>query len=42
MSRCDLLVDTTGAALWTTPEIAEILDANETVHARAGDKSHIF
>ena len=25
MEICDLVVDTTGAALWTTPEIAEIL-----------------
>ena len=26
METCDLTVDTTGAALWTTPEIAKILD----------------
>jgi uridine kinase len=26
MQMCDLVVDTTGAALWTTPEIADILD----------------
>jgi uridine kinase len=26
MEVCDILVDTTGAALWTTPEIKEILD----------------
>jgi len=25
MAVCDLLVDTTGAALWATPEIARIL-----------------
>jgi uridine kinase len=25
METCDMVVDTTGAALWTTPEIAEIL-----------------
>jgi len=25
MQACDLVVDTTGAALWATPEIAEIL-----------------
>lgn len=25
MEMCDLVVDTTGAALWTTPEVAEIL-----------------
>jgi uridine kinase len=26
MAACDMTVDTTGAALWTTPEIAKILD----------------
>ena len=26
METCDMTVDTTGAALWTTPEIAKILD----------------
>ncbi len=26
MEICDILVDTTGAALWTTPEIAQLLD----------------
>jgi len=26
MAKCDIVVDTTGAALWTTPEIAAILD----------------
>jgi uridine kinase len=26
MEVCDIVVDTTGAALWTTPEIKEILD----------------
>jgi phosphoribulokinase len=26
METCDLLVDTTGAALWTTPEIKAVLD----------------
>jgi uridine kinase len=26
MEACDLIVDTTGAALWTTSEVAEILD----------------
>jgi uridine kinase len=26
METCDMIVDTTGAALWTTPEIANILD----------------
>jgi hypothetical protein len=25
LETCDICVDTTGAALWTTPEIAEIL-----------------
>jgi uridine kinase len=28
MKVCDIVVDTTGAALWTTEEIAEILDRN--------------
>jgi uridine kinase len=28
METCDMVVDTTGAALWVTPEIAEILDRN--------------
>jgi uridine kinase len=28
MEVCDICVDTTGAALWTTPEIAYILDQN--------------
>jgi uridine kinase len=28
MKVCDIVVDTTGAALWTTKEIAEILDRN--------------
>jgi uridine kinase len=26
MAACDMVVDTTGAALWATPEIAKILD----------------
>jgi hypothetical protein len=26
MEVCDMVVDTTGAALWATTEIAEILD----------------
>jgi hypothetical protein len=42
MSMCDIVVDTTGAALWTTPEIAEILDADGMMRAMTGDKSHIF
>jgi len=25
MEACDIVVDTTGAAMWATPEIAEIL-----------------
>jgi uridine kinase len=29
MQTCDLVVDTTGAALWATPEIAEILKAGQ-------------
>lgn len=29
MEVCDMVVDTTGAALWVTPEIAKILDAQE-------------
>jgi uridine kinase len=28
MKVCDIVVDTTGAALWATPEIVEILDRN--------------
>jgi len=28
MEVCDMLVDTTGAALWTTPEVAETLSEN--------------
>jgi uridine kinase len=28
MEVCDIVVDTTDAAIWTTPEIAEILDRN--------------
>jgi uridine kinase len=28
MEVCDMVVDTTGAAIWTTPEIAQILDRN--------------
>jgi uridine kinase len=28
MKVCDIVVDTTGAALWATPEISEILDRN--------------
>ena len=27
MAMCDMVVDTTGAALWTTPEVAAILEA---------------
>jgi uridine kinase len=42
MCVCDMVVDTTGGALWTTPRIAEILDASEMTPATAGDKSHIF
>jgi hypothetical protein len=26
MQMCDMIVDTTGAALWVTPEIAKILN----------------
>jgi uridine kinase len=29
MAMCDMVVDTTGAALWTTPEVAAILSANQ-------------
>ncbi|HSA99177.1 MAG TPA: hypothetical protein VLE49_00905, partial [Anaerolineales bacterium] len=28
MEVCDMVVDTTGAALWTTPEVAKILSAD--------------
>lgn len=28
MAMCDMVVDTTGAALWTTPEVADILSTN--------------
>ena len=28
METCDMVVDTTGAALWVTPEIAKLLDGN--------------
>ena len=42
MAVCDMVVDTTGAALWTTPEIAEILDVSGMARATADDKSHIF
>jgi uridine kinase len=28
LETCDMVVDTTGAALWTTPEIAAVLDRN--------------
>lgn len=42
MAVCDIVVDTTGAALWTTPEIAAILDGNDPTRTVAGDKSHIF
>lgn len=31
MAVCDMVVDTTGAALWAPPEIAEILDAYEAI-----------
>ena len=31
MEVCDLIVDTTGAALWATPEIAKILDGKREV-----------
>jgi len=41
MAVADMVVDTTGAALWTTPEIAEILD-RRVVCATTDDKSHIF
>jgi len=30
MERSDLVVDTSGAALWTTPEIAEILSRHNS------------
>jgi uridine kinase len=42
MSVCDMVVDTTGGALWTTPKIAEILNTSEMNRATVGDKSHIF
>jgi uridine kinase len=42
LAVCDLVVDTTGAALWTTPEIAKILDTNEAILATPGDESHIY
>ena len=42
MAVCDMVVDTTGAALWTTPEIAELLYSSEMTRAIEGDKSHIF
>ena len=29
MQACDIVVDTTGAAMWVTPEIAEILDQGQ-------------
>jgi hypothetical protein len=33
MEVCDLVVDTTGAALWATPEMAAILQCHhETTH----------
>ena len=31
MAVADMVVDTTGAALWTTPEIAEILDGQDSL-----------
>ena len=34
MERCDMVVDTTGAALWMRPEMAEMLD-------RIADENHI-
>ena len=42
MAVCDMVVDTTGAALWTTPEIAKLLYSSEMTRAIEGDKSHIF
>ncbi len=29
MEMCDMVVDTTGAAVWTTPEVADILNAGQ-------------
>ncbi len=34
MELCDIVVDTTGAAVWATPEIAEILNQNESHASR--------
>lgn len=42
MAVCDMVVDTTGAALWATPQIAEILEARELFLETANDKSHNF
>lgn len=35
MEICDMVVDTTGAALWTTPEVSEILAREESTHSPA-------
>lgn len=35
MEICDMVVDTTGAALWTTPEVSEILEREESTHSPA-------
>ena len=42
MAVADIVVDTTGAALWTTPEIAEVLNRNLQIGVTKSDKSHIF
>lgn len=41
MAVCDMVVDTTGAALWVTPETAQVLDQKLSFHASASDNSHI-
>jgi uridine kinase len=38
MEVCDILVDTTGAALWTTPAVAGILKTNEKKKALASGR----
>jgi len=35
MEICDMVVDTTGAALWTTPEVSKILAREESTHSPA-------
>ncbi len=42
MALADMVVDTTGAALWATPEISSLLAANPAVRATQSDKSHIY